>query len=157
MTSAACAASASVCVWTITTPPPQTLRIGETATQPYGQTVTVISIDYPNPAIHVWPEYAHPAGAAFAGVWGPGPALVGGTVEIGPANPFRVVLADHTQVETTTPFKEPAFPAAVLMAHACVRGWVGFAVPLKQPPVMLMLETRDTQTFDPIAVRWRVS
>lgn len=136
------------------TPAPP-LAVGGTATLPDGQTVTLHSVDYPDPAVKRWSQdVASSDGWAADVQWCAGPHPTGGVAKVGPINPFRLVLGDTTRVSVTTPFREPIFPDATLAAGDCTRGWVGFAVPPGKPPTQLVMELRDPATFQPILVRW---
>jgi len=92
-----------------------------------GQTVTVYSLAWPNPASNVTAEVQVCAGASQ-----PAPYTF--------AFPsyFQVKFEDGTGIAAYGSRKQPTFERTPLTApHQCVRGWLDYATSTNQRPVML--------------------
>ncbi len=135
--------------------PPQLLTVGETATLPDGQTITIHAVEQTER-----PEHGgNPGevGLAFDLEWCAGPTPAGGQVQASAVLAFDTVLEDHTRGGSVlVGLKDPAFTNATIAANECNRGWVGLLVPGDKQVRMITFETMDPQTFQPILARWEL-
>ncbi len=128
----------------------QTLKVGERAPLPDGQSIAVLAVEYPVPN----PKYSREPVLAADVEWCAGPRPAGGTVQTDSFR-FGLIMPDNTRQGVNLGEKDPPMVRSTLAPGDCVRGWVTFSPPVM--PTAITYQAQDPATGRPVLIKWELS